>query len=165
MQDYVSFLEARRVLERADHAPFLIELKEEYDNELHVTIECACVDDMIIPRDFYGNANVDKILAHCKPIIPDPAQKWEIIFDDYIIYQVRNESYCSFDTKEIRTGKYLIIFKESELLNYLLVSTDAQQLDDGTFYPAPWQHYGIYTQNHIIDVVSQAEPKVFRVSS
>jgi len=35
-----------------------------------------------------------------------------------------------------------------------------QRNDDGSTYPGPWRHYGIYTQNQIIDVVSHFEPMV-----
>lgn len=79
------------------------------------------------------------------------------------MYQVRNESFCSYDSDEIRPGKFMIVFEKSKLLDYLMVSTDACQLNDGTFYPGEWRHYGIYTQSHIIDVVALDEPKVFRI--
>ena len=31
---------------------------------------------------------------------------------------------------------------------------------DGTNAPASWKHYGIYTQNQIIDIVAPSEPTV-----
>ena len=84
----------------------------------------------------------------------------DIRFDNYIMYQVRNESYVSFDRTEARHGKYLCIFAESKLLAYLETVTDVQRCDDGSTYPGPCRHYGIRTQNQIIDVVSHFEPMV-----
>lgn len=60
-----------------------------------------------------------------------------------------------------QTGTYLMRFEASGFLDYLASATDACRLDDGSFYPAPWKHYGIYTQNHIVDVIAHVEPKVF----
>lgn len=99
-------------------------------------------------------------LADCKPVVSDPSREFEIIFENYIIYQVRNESYGSFDESAEGTGTYLIRFEKSSFLDYLSVATDACRLEDGSFYPAPWKHYGICTQNHIVDVIAQEEPKV-----
>ena len=43
--------------------------------------------------------------------------------------------------------------------------TDAQQVDDGSYYPGEWTHYGIYTQNHVIDVISLDAPEISEVSA
>ena len=74
---------------------------------------------------------------------------------------MRNESYCAPDPPESRTGKYLVVFEKSALLDYLSVSTDAQQWDGG-FFPYRWRHYGVRTQNQVIDIVSHADPRVYR---
>lgn len=58
-------------------------------------------------------------------------------------------------------GTYLLECEKSSFLNYLALVTDACRLEDGSFYPAPWKHYGIYTQNHIVDIIATEEPKVF----
>ena len=76
------------------------------------------------------------------------------------MYQIRDESYCSFDPEEIRHGRYLITFEKSKLLSYLGSVTDAGQLGDGSFYPGKWTHYGIYSQNHVIDVISHIPPVI-----
>lgn len=49
----------------------------------------------------------------------------------------------------------LIIFEKSKLLSQLSIFTDAHQFDDGSYYPGEWKCYGIYTQNHIIDIIAQ----------
>ena len=50
-----------------------------------------------------------------------------------------------FLREEIRKGKYLIIFEKSKLLDSLVQMTDARKLEDGSYYPGKWTHYGIYT--------------------
>ena len=104
-------------------------------------------------------APVAEVVSKCSPILPGN-KMIDIRFDNYIMYQVRNESYVSFDRTEARHGKYLCIFAESKLLAYLETVTDVQRCDDGSTYPGPWRHYGIRTQNQTIDVVSHFEPMV-----
>lgn len=60
------------------------------------------------------------------------------------MYQVRNESFSSYDLAEIHSGKFINMFEKSKLLDYFTVSTDACQLADGIFDPGKWKHYGIY---------------------
>ncbi|MBW3095493.1 hypothetical protein KIH75_09170 [Bifidobacterium sp. 64T4] len=112
-----------------------------------------------------GNATLDGILGDCRPIEPDASRTIEFVFEGYIIYQVRNESYCVYDSSESRTGKYLAVFEKSALLDDLSVSTSAQRWDDGTCFPYRWKHYGVYTQNHVIDIVSHDNPQVYRYDS
>lgn len=161
MEKSISFTQADHILAESRQMPFLAALKEKTENELYLVIFGAVVDENADPDDFCGNPVLDDILVQCKPIVPDSSRRFDIIFEDYIIYQVRNESYSSFDDSEKQTGTYLLQFEKSRFLNYLSISTYAQQLKDGSFYPAPWKHYGIYTQNHIVDVIAQEEPKVF----
>lgn len=138
------------------HAPFLISLSEELDNKLKIVIALSCTGKK-------GSADVDipalgEILKECRSIYPDENQTYEILFEGYILYLNRNESYTSWDDSEIRKGKYLIYFEKSRLLDMLPMLTDCQILSDGTHYPGNWKHYGIYCQNHIIDVISCHEP-------
>ena len=162
MDRRVSFAEADKILSEPKAAPFLRSLEECEDNELRITVAGAKIGDCA--ADTFDDTALGRILSQCRPIESDENLAFEITFESYIIYQVRNESFCSYDPEEIRSGKFLIVFEKSELLDYLTVSTDACRLDDGSFYPAEWKHYGIYTQNHVIDVVSQCEPKVLRLT-
>lgn len=139
-----------------EQAPFLISLTDGLQQELHIVIAAAQLGKA-------GGKTPDlTILSHARPIEINQGRMFEICFPDYIIYQIRNESYCSFDPEELRRGQYLITFKKSQLLSRLSEITDAQQLDDGSFFPGKWTHYGIYTQNHIIDVVSHCPPVISR---
>ena len=146
-----------------DHIPFLISLEENGDNELHIVLSAAVVGektpDMTDGLAADISAPVADVVSKYRPILPGN-RTIDIRFDNYILYQVRNESYVSFDRTEARQGKYLCIFAESKLLAYLETVTDVQRGENGSTYPGPWRHYGIRTQNQIVDVVSHFEPMV-----
>ena len=140
------------------HAPFLISLSEEPDNALKLVISLSYAGEK--GSDVSELPALSEILKECRPIYPDKNQTYEILFEQYILYLNRNESYTSWDNSEIYKGKYFILFEKSQLLTILPVLTDCQILSDGTYYPGKYQHYGIYCQNHIIDVISCHEPLI-----
>ena len=160
----MEFEELDRII--GDNAPFLITLSDGSQEELRLVIAAAEVGKLgaNVP-DFHDTDEATKkslqeILAKTRPIEIDEKQQYEICFQGYILYQIRNESFCSFDTEEIRCGRYLIKFEKSKLLSYLSSVTDVGQFGDGSFYPGKWTHYGIYTQCHVIDVISHIPPVV-----
>lgn len=145
-----------------DHAPFLVSLSDGLDNELRIIISPASIGEV-------GSRNVEPadsilhgILSKCRPITPDKRDQYEIHFENYIVYQNRNESWATYFPEEIRCGTFLITFEKSRLLDSLCEITDVIRSDNGTWYPGMWKHYGIYTQNHVIDVVSHCPPVVTR---
>ncbi len=142
-----------------DSMPFLVTLEETADNELHIVLSAAIVGENTSDRADGLPAPVADVVSKYCPILPGN-QTIDIRFDNYILYQVRNESYASPDRTEVRQGKYLCVFAESKLLDYLDAVTDVQRGDNGNIYPGPWRHYRIRTQNQIIDVVSHFEPMV-----
>ena len=158
-------------LKLGKHAPFLLTLAEGMDNELRILIAGSEIgefgeglDDILsFSNDEELNKTLQNILRDSSPITPNEEHQYEIRFDRYIIYQVRNESFCSFDPDEFRVGKFLIVFEKSKLLEDLTSVTDVCKFEDGTYYPGKWKHYGIYTQNHIIDVVSHIPPAVSEI--
>lgn len=111
MENHVPFSEVGTVIEQLRHAPFLCKLEEAYDNELHITIMCATTGSCADAHEVCENMALEQILSHCKPIESNPEQSFEIIFKNYIMYQVRNESFCSYDSDEIRSGKFMIAYK------------------------------------------------------
>ena len=143
------------------HAPFLSAISDGPDNELHVVITAAKVGEV---GSGLGDANnaLHDILLESRPITPDNKVQYEIYFENYIIYQVRNESFAIYGEEEIRYGTHLIIFEKSRLLNGLNTVANVFKSDDGTCYPGNWTHYGIYTQNHVIDIISHCPPVIMR---
>ncbi|MDE5883459.1 MAG: hypothetical protein K2H29_00020 [Oscillospiraceae bacterium] len=145
------------------HAPFLIKTEENNNNCIRFIISFACEGEKGSDTNAMGINRLGEILSKTTPIYPNKNEVYEILFEEYILYQTRNESYCSFDDYEIRQGNYFIIFEKSRLLDVLPVMTDCQILSDGIAYPGKWTHYGIYCQNHIIDVISHHEPTMKQV--
>lgn len=96
-----------------DHAPFLIALSDGAGEELHLTISTADIGEKgenvpdFSEMDARSSEVLAGILSKARPITPGERQ-YDIGFTDYILYQTRNESFCSFDREEIRRGKYLI---------------------------------------------------------
>ena len=120
MSHCTTFAEAGRLVDAGRRAPFLLTLCEEDENELHITICCAKAEPNA-QTPSTGNAALDDTLAHCTPLCPDENAKIELIFENYLLYQVRNESYCVFDADEVHSGTYLCTFERSKLLDYLPV--------------------------------------------
>lgn len=143
------------------YAPFMLSLSDGEDNELAVTVAPSCAGEK---RRFSEreepNSKLRGLLNDSRPILSDEKRAYTITFEGDIIYQVGNESYCSGSPNDKFAGKFLRIYESSALLNRLGEFSDAQILSDGTYYPGKWTHYGIVTQNHIIDVISLCDPKV-----
>ena len=82
---------------------------------------------------------------------------YKIVFEQYLMYLVRNESYTSWDNYEERSGNYFILFSKSRLLDIL--DTMIIHTEDHSF-PGIGIHYGVYTCDHIIDIISAHEPEI-----
>ncbi|MBQ3110689.1 MAG: hypothetical protein IJC69_06070 [Clostridia bacterium] len=134
---------------------FLARLEEGEDNKLTVTISLSTKGEVgeNIPDNEKGV--IKRILEKAKPVYPDNENTYEIYFENYVMYQVRNESFAAFDKDEVRRGNRLIIFEKSKLLDYVKTVVWADEK-----YFGGYKHYGIYTENQIIDVISQVEPTI-----
>lgn len=97
-------------------------------------------------------------------IVSDETQTYKIYFEEYIMYQDRNESYSSpvyNNADEISTGKGLVLFEKSKLLDYVNEVIDIDlALAMQTYSKSKLYHYGIYTLNNIIDVITFNEPVI-----
>ncbi len=141
-----------------EQAPFLLSLEDCPDNLLRLVLAAAALGTSGHASET-GLPALDEILQEAVPILPGESQ-WEILFEDYILYQTRSESYYSHEPWETGSGKYLQILEKSRLLEELPEITLAQKLPDGSCFPGPWRHYRVYTQNHITDVVTSVPPQI-----
>ena len=153
-----------KINDKSKTAPFLLSLRDTPDNELHIVIalpmegeEGAGLENFPEPY----KSKVEDMLIHSKPVHEDMEQVYEIVFEDYVIYQNRNESYTVWDDYEIRKGKYLIIFEKSRLLDYY--EDVLFDFDDEVTKRDKRKHYGIYMENHILDVISNSEPQIRKI--
>lgn len=156
--------ENKEINEKCKSAPFLLSLEDTPDYVLRIVIafpmegeEGADLDNFPEPY----KSRVEDMLIHARPVYGDMAQVYEIVFDDYVIYQSRNESYTVWDDYEIRRGNYLIIFEKSRLLDYY--ENVLFDFDDEETKREKRKHYGIYTENHILDVISNSEPRIQKI--
>ena len=139
--------------------PFVLKISDSSDNELRIILATAKTGDKKSLST--GSPKLDDIFVNSELIEPDKQNVYEIVFSDYIIYQCRNESYTAFDDTEIRSGKYLVTFEKSRLLDfYENVIFDFDSIDTKT----KRKHYGIISANHIIDVIANEPPIIRKIN-
>ncbi|MBE6704547.1 MAG: hypothetical protein E7583_04735 [Ruminococcaceae bacterium] len=141
--------------------PFLVSIAdvnaEIFRNTLKIVIA--------IPR--YGEKSEgvdkeeDKIFHEAIPVYPDADNMYEIVFEDYVAYQSTNEYYAG-KRKDDFSGRYLVIYGGSGFLNDILEETVAKGYAKLGSIEAPL-HYGIFTESHIIDVVSHIKPIIKKI--
>jgi hypothetical protein len=128
---------------------YLVRVEEPQDNALLVVIEEA--KSTGLPEDIKVPG---AIFTECAPIVSDDTcSAWEVLFDSYVAYSVRNESFVQIDKEEEWVGKLFCTFTKSKFLDYVRTATFAS--DD---YPGRLLHYGINCLNHIVDVVTIKQP-------
>lgn len=154
--------ENKEINEKSRSAPFLLSIEDNEENILRILIAFPKEGEEGESMDAYPDA-VKDILKNAKPICEDMDQVYEIIFDNYIIYQNRNESYTIWDDYEVRKGNYLIIFEKSRLLDYY--EDVLFDFDDDETRKNKRKHYGIYTVSHILDIISNTKPKINKIKT
>src|SRR5215813_7315257 len=134
---------------------YLIEICEPEDNVLKLVIAEAKASDS---REDIRIGSL--VLDAATIVVAEDSSIYEIIFDQYIAYSVRNESYTQLDEEEEREGRLACIYTKSKFLDYVRASTFA--CDD---FPGPFKHYGFNCENHIVDIVSVSPPKIVELRS
>lgn len=134
---------------------FLLKTEETENNCIKFTVALSRIDEKTADTA-HDIPAVEALIEKSAPLRPDTNEMYEIIFDNYIIHQTRNESFCSWDDYEIREGKNFIEFTRSRLLDFFPLITDY-------FYEEKAKHYGIYCLNHIIDIISWREPIIKKI--
>jgi hypothetical protein len=135
---------------------YLTEICEPEDNVLKLTLAEAKVSG---PRENIVIEGVE-IKDTAPIVVAEDSSVYEVIFDQYIAYSVRNESYTNLDKEEEFEGRLACIYTKSRFLDYVGVSTFAS--DD---FPGPFKHYGFNCLNHIVDIVSTSSPKIVELRS
>ena len=83
---------------------------------------------------------------------------FEVVWQRYVAYAVRNESFVSPDEYEISVGSRFRVYSRSSFLDFVRSATFVT--DD---YPGPIQHIAVTCEDDIVDVVSTKEPTVKRL--
>jgi hypothetical protein len=135
---------------------YLIEICEPEDNVLKLTLAEAKVSGSRENIEIGGG----EIKDTAPIVVAEDSSVYEVIFDQYIAYSVRNESYTHLDKEEEFEGRLACIYTKSRFLDYVSVSTFAS--DD---FPGSFKHYGFNCLNHIVDIVSTSPPKIVELRS
>ncbi|MFD2262253.1 hypothetical protein ACFSM5_05090 [Lacibacterium aquatile] len=126
----------------------LAEIGESDSNLLRVV-----VTDMQ-PSEEVSNSPV----GPARRLLPDPSSSVELIWESYIAYAVRNESFFQAEEGELQYGSNLHVRESSAFLDYVAKTTTASPT-----FPGPFQHWALYTLNHCLDVVSCEQPRIRRI--
>ena len=139
---------------------FLKRLHDTDNNELSVFI--AKSKEVNPSLNSIEDEKTSELLSKTMQLVPDDTQMYRVHFENYIMYQGRNESYA-YDDDCIGVGQGLIVFEKSKLLDYVNSVIDIPLAIDMQ-RKNKLQHYGIYTLNNIIDVITFHEPIIEKVT-
>ncbi len=125
---------------------FLRSLSEPKDNSLRLLIQEA---DTSTVEESVTVGGV--VLKGTHAILSsETSRTFELVWEHYIAYAVRNESFTVEDKEEVAdSGRLLRIFSKSHYLDYIKKATIA-----GPEHPGPIIHACIICLNHIIDVAA-----------
>jgi hypothetical protein len=107
-------------------------------------------------RVLAGRATAVGPITECSPIVADDqSARYELIFDRYVAYAVRTESYAVVGQEERYSGRLGRVYSRSTFLDFVRSGTFASP-----DYPGAFEHYGVVCLNHVIDVASLEPPRV-----
>jgi hypothetical protein len=76
------------------------------------------------------------------------------------MYQTRNESFAYPDENSKVLGEYFTIIKNSSYLKMVKNITFYNDIFDDKY-----MHYGIFSWNHVVDIISAEEPKIVKLEN
>jgi len=134
------------------------------DNELIILI-AASKSVKPSPRVIENEMSeeIQNLISNKVQMMQDDSQRYMISFKAYIAYQGRNESYAIGGDNEISEGQGLIVFEKSKLLDYIHEFVDVD-LAMAMHKKIKLLHYGVYTLNNIVDIVTFYEPIIEKIS-
>jgi len=104
----------------------------------------------------------DKKISNCRRLsVNEKGTKFTISFPSYVSFQVFDEGFLSFnDWDEYEAGEYntFCIFKKSRYLDFIVKETIADHI-----FPGELKHYGLYSLNHVVYVISAVEPAIEKI--
>jgi hypothetical protein len=142
-------------LDSCDHL-YLNSISEPETNTLRLVLSEGIVSDRA-ETIVIGDAEIPDVRLI---EVTAASRHFEVVWDSYISYAVRNESYCTWDKDEEWSGKAFRVYSKSKFLDFIAIGTIAS--DD---YPGPFVHYEILCSDHIVDVASEHPPTVQRVGA
>lgn len=130
---------------------FLREISEPKENSLRLLLEEA----FVLPEEVTIAVGGTEITGGHLIKSTTGSRLFEIVWDFYVAYSVRNESYVNRGQSEIFSGRLARFYSKSHFLDYVSRATFAC-----TDHPGPLQHIGFVSECHIVDVASTQPPRV-----
>jgi hypothetical protein len=135
---------------------FLREIGEPQQNSLRLLIEEA----FVLPGEVTVRVGGTEITGG-RPIESTVNSRlFKVVWDSYVAYSVRNESYVTRAESEEFSGRLIRVYSKSNFLDYVSHSTFACRE-----HPGPLQHTGLVCECHVIDVVSTMPPEISQIRS
>ncbi|WP_262028004.1 hypothetical protein [Microvirga sp. Mcv34] len=130
------------------HYFYLEEIGEPKDNILRLVIVEAAAQG--------AEVEVPNLQIAAREIAPIPDQgPIEIVWEQYIAYSVRNESYAVTEEGQPLADTMLSERSGTAFLAFIAKSTLATHE-----FPGPFKHWELVCLNHVIDVVSTTAPRI-----
>ena len=143
-----------------NNMPYILNINDNVDNVLKIIVSLPYSGEKGSEASNTGNKDLDEILKKAYPVLIDYNEIYEITFESYIMYQTRNESFAYPDENSNVLGEYFTIIKNSSYL---------KMVENITFYydmfGDKYTHYGIFSWNHVIDIISAEEPKIAKLEN
>mgnify|MGYP000987789594 FL=1 len=143
-----------------DNMPYILNINDNIDNVLKIIVSLPYSREKGSEASNTGNKNLDEILKKAYPVLIDYNEIYEITFESYIMYQTRNESFAYPDENSKISGEYFTIIKNSSYLKMVKNITFYNDIFDNKY-----MHYGIFSWNHVIDIISAEEPKIAKLEN
>lgn len=143
-----------------DNMPYILNINDNIDNVLKIIVSLPYSGEKGSEASNTGNKNLDEILKKAYPVLIDYNEIYEITFESYIMYQTRNESFAYPDENSKISGEYFTIIKNSSYLKMVKNITFYNDIFDDKYI-----HYGIFSWNHVVDIISAEEPKIVKLEN
>ena len=143
-----------------DNMPYILNINDNIDNVLKIIVSLPYSGEKGSEASNTGNKNLDEILKKAYPVLIDYNEIYEITFESYIMYQTRNESFAYPDENSKVLGEYFTIIKNSSYLKMVKSITFYNDIFDDKYI-----HYGIFSWNHVVDIISAEEPKIVKLEN
>ena len=140
--------------------PYILNINDNIDNVLKIIVSLPYSGEKGSEASNTGNKNLDEILKKAYPVLIDYNEIYEITFESYIMYQTRNESFAYPDENSKISGEYFTIIKNSSYLKMVKNITFYNDIFDDKYI-----HYGIFSWNHVVDIISAEEPKIVKLEN
>jgi len=133
---------------------FLTEIFEAGHNSLRVLIQEGLPVGGATPFMVGGTV----ISGATRIDVTSESRAFEVLWENYVAYSIRNESFVRVDHDEIYDGIRFRVYSKSNFIDYVARATFASNE-----YPGPTQHHELICEDHIIDVIALTAPRARRL--